>query len=213
MLVALPGPVRAQTWTAGTLEETTAPGWRRIKPAEPAPQAQPRMPRRVVLQSTDDTSAKVEAHRIGPGDSRPLAESVSDVLVQVQPEQQAAPAGRRISHVRPILALVELRAVVAGRISAPTAASCDMLDGDVLVCRLECEGGVFGLRPGSSAGEHFLVMGIAHPDQANAPPRMRTSPLHGIRLNACAARDGGVPLLLSPRGSRLATELRLLEQR
>ena len=83
-------------------------------------------------------------------------------------------------------------------------AECDRFERDVLVCTVECEGGVFGLRRGTRAREHFLVVGLRPEDSPGGRP--------GFRLGACAAR-GDQSMLVMPRAGRLSAEVPLAEAR
>ena len=102
---------------------------------------------------------------------------------------------------------VQLLAVTGGRLNADSRAVCDRFEWDMLICRLPCEGGSFGMRRGNRPAEHFLVLGVApQGGQQSASSRL------GLRLGACRSRDAPVTTL-RPGDGRLSVEIPLVEVR
>jgi hypothetical protein len=185
------------------------PGWRR--PAEKGPS----LPREIELRATGDGLDRIEAGYENVQDGRIRTEVVTDILVRLRPavHQFRSGPGRDVplpSDAERSYIEAQVLVVVGGRISSPALAQCRQFEGDVLVCAVECDGGVFGLRRGREPGQHHLLIGVSDPsadrDAGSSPARP------GFKMRTCATSQAN-PTLLLPRGGRLAAEVRLAESR
>jgi hypothetical protein len=190
-------------------------GWRKLEPGVTRPGAPVAGgPAELELQAAADVIDRIEAGRESQQDGRLRTEPVTDVLVRIRPAVRRfrgagqQPGGEAAdSYVE-----AQLRLVSGGRMSLPVTAQCDRLEGDLLVCTIDCEGGTFGLRRGRSPGEHFLVLGSvgASGGDGLAEPRAWAD-RPGFRLAGCSGAGAGLAPVVVPRAGRLATEVRLLE--
>jgi hypothetical protein len=129
---------------------------------------------------------------------------VSDVLLRLKPVQR--PARRpSISYGTTPDAFVDVQLflVTGGRINTDGRAQCRGFEADVLVCHVDCDGGVFGLRRGV-AGQHYLIVGLRPEDGPGRRP--------GFRVGACGGMQAQARgMLVLPRAGRLSAEVGLLE--
>jgi hypothetical protein len=187
--------------------EYAASGWRQQPQAMAAPKHE------FELRAVEDVGEKIEAGRENVQDARIATERITDILVRLRPLVRTTrdPASIAAPERTTTAVAANLHIVTQGRISPAAVAQCDRFDGDILVCTVECEGGTFGLRRGRAPGEHYLMVGM--PDMGRAASGAETTPQArgGFRLGACATRDTPA-LLLMPRGGRLASDIRLVEQ-
>ena len=206
IVLAAPGDAQ-QGWIPAPRPRADAdgernPGWR--KPADAAQEMD--------LQAAEDGLDKVEAGYEVVQEARFRVEPVTDLLVKlrhaVQRHRNPAATDHPSEGERSFIE-AQLLVVTRGRINPAGLAQCSRFDGDVLVCTIECDGGEFGLRRGRRTGEHYLLLGAS---DAGPQAAAGVSGKPGFRLGSCATR-GAPGLMLMPRAGRLATEVRLTEQR
>lgn len=138
--------------------------------------------------------------------SQTVRRSITDLVLRLrswdgQPLSAAlsSDSGGRRSLDRPIFA-AELIIAAAGRIHVEDNAACGPWQGDVALCRTECDGGAFALVRGKTADEHSLKLHVG-----KVPAIQEAGFGENVRLGACSDSEtaGG----LTPRGG--AAEIHL----
>lgn len=134
---------------------------------------------------------------------------VTDLILRLRPwsagsveEALKLPGNRRAGPDRALFA-AELILAAGGRIHIEERAACGPWDGDVAICRTECDGGAFALKrhPQGDGTALGLVIGRA---AAIADAGFGET----VRLGACADGDGGGGL--APRSGRVVSEIELV---
>lgn len=203
--LAYAGPAEAQIGWVQRKDRPAEPsdGWRRPDVVAPV------QPEELELKATAESLERIEAGVDNLQEARLAFEPVTDVLIRIRPgiHRYRDRTAETTSEADRSYIEAHILVVTRGRINPAGMARCDRFDGDVLVCNIECDGGEFGLRRGGLPGEHYLLVGGGGSGGAPAGAQR-----NGFRLGSCANRSGPT-LLLMPRGGRLATEVKLVEQR
>jgi hypothetical protein len=132
--------------------------------------------------------------------------AVTDLMVRLGRSNDNVSAALNLPNGAPVdrddgLFRAQVYVVSGGRLLADTEARCDRWVGDVTICSVPCEGGMFGLRRPAGAATSAVTVLIGR-----LPRGAQEGSKPGFSLSGCG--DPAAPdLVLAPAGARATVEV------